>query len=652
MLNQPNRFRYRISDKPRRLSKRVALGLGISAAAVIGLSAPVAGQLISVSGDAKLTASDGAELDRFGGAVDIDGNFAIVGAASDDEDVAGAAYVYERINGVWVEQANLSASDAQESDQFGSSVAIENGVAIVGARNADGNGNGRDSGAAYVFEQTNNGSWNETALLIASDGARDGQFGISASIDGGVVVIGANGDDGELDSEDAPGSAYVFEQANNGSWNESAILNADDAEAGDQFGVAVAIDGETVVVGARFGDDTDDNSGAAYVFEQRNNGNWAQEAKLVASDAAENDFFGQAVAVNGETAIVGAWSNDVNGRNSGSAYIFERGDGSWSQDAQIEPAAGNVDDFFGLAVAVDGDIAVVASRLDDDNGSDSGSATVFLRANDGSWGESAQLIAGDGGPGDLFGFSIALDGDTAIAGASNDNDFGANSGSAHVFDSIADDRIGCNGFEVTVNLNLGQVPTAGDDVILGTPSGDVIDGLGGNDLICGEDGNDEITGGPGNDHIFGGRGKDDITGGAGDDILVGENGADELNGGKGKDTLSGGNGADELNGDNGNDTINGGGGADTINGGGENDILSGGNGKDVIDGDTGDDQLAGGKRNDVLNGGAGADTLAGGRGADTLDGGADLDALNGGNGSDTCVVDPDQPDEVFGSCEQ
>lgn len=198
----------------------------------------------------------------------------------------------------------------------------------------------------------------------------------------------------------------------------------------------------------------------------------------------------------------------------------------------------------------------------------------------------------------------------------------------------------CNGSVVTVDLNLGQSPTSGDDVILGTPGSDVINGMDGNDVICGQGGDDVIGGNAGDDvifgedgddSIFGGSGNDTIRGDAGDDLLGGSSGSDDIDGGIGADVISGGSDADGLiQGGSGNDAVNGGGGNDAnVRGGGGNDTVSGNGGKDTVYGDAGNDQVRGGQNDDTVNGGTGDDFVAGNAGDDIC---------NGGAGTDTAAV--------------
>ena len=218
--------------------------------------------------------------------------------------------------------------------------------------------------------------------------------------------------------------------------NEEAKLTASDGAAGDQFGVSVAVDGETVLVGARFDDAAGPRSGSAYVFVRGTTGVWTEQAKLTASDAAALDDFGFSVSVGGETVVVGAHGNDDAGSRSGSAYVFVKGTtGVWTE-AKLNVSDGAAGHQFGYSASVDGDTVVVGARFDDDAATgpdDSGSAYAFVRETTGVWTEQAKLTATDRAAGDRFGSSVSVDGETALVGAVLDDDAGSLSGSAYVF---------------------------------------------------------------------------------------------------------------------------------------------------------------------------------------------------------------------------
>ncbi|MCH7984763.1 MAG: hypothetical protein IIC28_12430, partial [Chloroflexi bacterium] len=212
---------------------------------------------------------------------------------------------------------------------------------------------------------------------------------------------------------------------------ELAKLTAGEATAGDQFGDSAAIDGETAVFGSKFDDDAGSDSGTASVFV-RNGTSWSLQQKLAASDAAAGDTFGNSVAISGDTVVVGAPLDSDAGTDSGSAYVFVRSGTSWSQQAKLTAGDAAAGDFFGVSVAISGDTVVVGAPFDADAGADSGSAYVFVRSGT-TWSQQAKLTAGDAAAGDQFGCSVAISGDTVVAGTPFDDDAGTDSGSAYVF---------------------------------------------------------------------------------------------------------------------------------------------------------------------------------------------------------------------------
>ncbi len=368
----------------------------------------------------KLLASDGAANDYFGISVSISGDYAIVGAYYDDS-VKGSAYIFKWDGTSWVQQAKLTASDGAASDYFGWSVSISGDYAIVGAMYDD-----SGKGSAYIFKWDGT-SWVQQAKLIASDGAASDYFGWSVSIRGDYAIVGAMYDD---DKGTDSGSAYIFKW-NGASWVQQKKLLASDGAASDYFGYSVSISGDYVIVGAIYDDDKGTNSGSAYIF-LRGGTNWVQQAKLTASDGAANDYFGVSVSISGDYAIVGAPLDDDKGADSGSAYIFLRGGTSWVQQAKLTASDGAASDYFGWSVSISGNYAIVGAYYDDDKGTNSGSAYISNR--DGtSWSQQQKLLASDGAPSDVFGYSVSISGDLAIVGAYYDDDKGSESGSAYAF---------------------------------------------------------------------------------------------------------------------------------------------------------------------------------------------------------------------------
>jgi hypothetical protein len=374
---------------------------------------------------AKLTAADGAAGDTFGVSVAIDGNTVVIGAYEDDS-YRGSAYVFRTLNTldgsvIYGQVAKLTAADGAAGDQFGRSVAIDGNTIVVGAFHYDNGG----SGAVYVFRTTNSGAtYPQVAKLTASDAATNDYFGYSVAIDGGTVMVGA------YRKDDYTGSAYVFRTFNGGAtYPQVAKLTASDAAAYDNFGISVAIDGATVVIGARNDDDAGSGSGSAYVFRTSDGGaSYGQVVKLTASDAAAGDWFGYSVAIDGGTIVVGAYGD---ASFTGAVYVFRTSDGgtSYDQVAKLTASDAASSDYFGGSVAIDGATVVVGAYVDYPGGS-----TYVFRTTDGgaTYPQVAKLTAGDAAAGDAFGTSVAIDGDTVVIGASHFLNDG--SGSAYVFD--------------------------------------------------------------------------------------------------------------------------------------------------------------------------------------------------------------------------
>lgn len=359
-----------------------------------------------------LVADDGDTNEFFGFSVAIAGDIAVVGAQGDDEngDESGAAYVFTRSDAGWSQEAKLTANDAEAGDQFGGSIALFGETILVGARRDDDNGD--ESGAAYLFTRYES-DWIQQAKLTAADGEAGAEFGRSVALSDDTVIIGAARDDEK--GEDS-GSVYVFTRSGT-NWSQLAKLTAADGAKGDVFGISVALDGDTALIGADLDDDKGENSGSVYVYT-RSKGTWSQQAKLTAADAGNVDIFGVRVAISGDTALIAARrdDDDVNGVDSGSAYVFIRSGTSWTQQAKLTANDAEAGDLFGFNVALYGDTGIVTAAMDDDKGPNSGAAYVFTRSGS-DWSQQTKLTAADGAADDVFGWSVSLSGNTAMIGA-------------------------------------------------------------------------------------------------------------------------------------------------------------------------------------------------------------------------------------------
>ena len=312
---------------------------------------------------AQLTAADGATEDWFGYSVALSGDTALVGAIFDDVDTnirQGSAYVFTRSGATWTQQAQLTAADGAADDGFGRSVALSGETALVGAA-GDFVPGGTEQGSAYVFTRSGE-TWTQQAQLIASDGAASDTFGISVVLSADTALVGAHRHDVGANSDQ--GSAYVFTR-NGATWTQQAQLTAADGAANDYFGYSVALSGETALVGAQHDVGTNSDQGSAYVFT-RSGTTWTQQAQLTASDGAERDYFGSSVVLSGDTALVGANEDDIGAKeNQGSAYIFIRSGATWTQLTQLTASDGAAADNFGYSVALSGDTALVGAFYDD-----------------------------------------------------------------------------------------------------------------------------------------------------------------------------------------------------------------------------------------------------------------------------------------------
>ena len=374
----------------------------------------------------KLVADDGEAGDLFAQDVAIDGDYAVVGAPSDDNDNgedAGAIYIFKLRGGFWEQQARLTANDGAAGDLFGYSVDIRGDYIAVGACWDD--DAGEKSGSVYIFQRDDR-RWTQQTKIIAADAGADNRFGIDLALDDGYLLVGAFFDD---DAGERSGSAYVFKLDGSG-WTQQSKLAADDAAAGDWFGVSVDIDDGYAVIGARYDDnDRGEDAGAAYVFKEEGT-DWQQTQKLTAFDGAAGDLF-HVVSISGGWIAVGAYGNDAGGDNAGAIYLFGRDGDSWVSDIKyfMPDAAG---DLFGASVSIQGRTLVVGANGDDDNGAGAGAVTIF-HFDGTNWRMSQKITAADGEAGDYFGLATAVSDGDVIIGARNDDDMGENAGAAYIY---------------------------------------------------------------------------------------------------------------------------------------------------------------------------------------------------------------------------
>jgi len=318
----------------------------------------------------------------------------------------------------------LSSADSTPFDDYGVSVALAGNVAMIGV--PFDSTEGFNSGAVYFYTRRD-GVWVLQQTLTASDAAPGDQYGWSVALEGHTAVVGARFDD---DQGFNSGSVYVYTRSGK-IWREQQKLTASEGWEKGQYGNSVALAGETALIGSPFTDDNGSNSGSAYIYT-RSEGVWSERQKLIANDNASDDQFGWSVALHGNTALVGARFDDDKGLNSGSAYLYHRHGERWEEQQKITASDGAVNDQYAWSVALEADRALIGARFDDDKGINSGSAYIYHRRGE-QWIEQQKLVASDGQPGDQYGWSVSLARNTVMVGAPFDGDRGYHSGSAYIY---------------------------------------------------------------------------------------------------------------------------------------------------------------------------------------------------------------------------
>lgn len=499
-------------------SDPIALNLGpnVIAVEVQSFGRDTTTYLISVSRGLEslgyIKASNAEEVDQFGFAVAISGDVLAIGAPgeksastginADQNDNsssnAGAVYIFVKTGGVWVQEAYIKPLVIDLNDAFGRQLALDGDTLVVGSSvedsaaigvNGDANNNAAvTSGAAWVFVRSQAGTWTQQAYLKASNTASADTFADSVAISGNTIAVGAIGEDSaadgiggnQLDNGAASaGAVYIYHRVN-GVWSQQAYIKASTSGATDLFGQSVALDGDTLVVGADGEDsnatgvngneaiDTEASAGAAYVFVRAGVA-WSQQAYLKASNTQAGDVLGRSVSISGDTVVISAEGEDsgaseVNGNqadngqpSAGAAYVFTRSSGIWSQEAYLKASNAAASDNFSTQVVVEGDVIAVTALAEDsaaqgfdgnqadNNAANAGSAYIFRRV-DGQWRQTNYLKATVADSLDNFGVACSLSGGRlvvgsrledsaaqAIDGDANDNTATA-AGAAYVFE--------------------------------------------------------------------------------------------------------------------------------------------------------------------------------------------------------------------------
>ena len=363
---------------------------------------------------ARFTNTDGS----FGRSVALSDHLAAVrGSAASGHEVI----VFEREGAAWMEVDRLIPADPYAHSDFGFSIAIDGEAILVGAP-GDHCGIGHATGSAYLFRRQG-GLWQQEAKLMASDPAISDCFGIAVALRGDRLLIGSSFNN---ESGFESGAAYLFQDVGNG-WEEEVKLQGDDTEAGDMFGYSLALGDQMLLIGALGHNSSAYASGAAYVFRHKA-GQWRQTAQLAASDGAAFDQFGMAVAFQDNLALVGAFC----AQNRGAAYVFRHDGDSWSEEARLAASDGVEGAFFGVTVALAGDLALVGAPDSWEAGEPTGAVYIY-EDNGGAWIQSHKVLGGDSIAGDSFGEDLATHGEFAMIGAPGADNGEDPSGAVYLF---------------------------------------------------------------------------------------------------------------------------------------------------------------------------------------------------------------------------
>ncbi len=373
----------------------------------------VAGLFAVCFGETKITASDGQPGDRFGSAVDIRGNFAIVGARY-ALDGAGEAYIYQRnLLGVWEETQKITAPFPVT--HFGWSVAISHNFAVIGCASSSGN-----TGSIFVYIR-NGSTWTYLQALTVAIFPFPLGFSPALAVDGGRILLG------DYLWDNVTGRVYYY-RYDGATFVLDTIIEPSGLLMDDRFGGSVGLSGDEAIIGAN----TDSGTGAVYFYRFYSGGPSLLQ-KMAPPDLAAYDNFGLESAIDHTNglAVVGAPYHDFGAEMKGAVYIYRYNGSSWVQDGKLEASDGKMGDVFGIAVDLDSGRIVAGASGHDDNGDNVGAA--FLYSSKGVGWQEKELLASDGAKHDLFGEAAAIDDDTAIIGALGDDPWGDISGSAYLF---------------------------------------------------------------------------------------------------------------------------------------------------------------------------------------------------------------------------
>lgn len=379
-----------------------------------GSAAVFTGSGSSWSLQQRLGSGSGTMEKGFGVSAAVDGDTALVGAYWDQDPIHGRVdcKVHSFIRGstVWSTQGYLDAGDNKYGTHFGSALALEDDVAVIGM-SSETTPRGFEAGAAYVMVR-NAGVWSRVAIVSASDGKRLDRFGSAAAIEGDTILIGASFAEVPEPPELGhlrPGRVYVFKKLA-GVWTEQARIEHPQPQHHDFFGASLDLDGDTAVIGAWWnGELMSSHSGCVYVFT-RSGSTWMLQTKLVSAVRETNNWFGESLALEGDHLVIGA-------AGAGKAEVFHRSSGVWLRQPSFTAAQAPAGMSYGSEVALEGNTALIAGIHANANGGAAKKIVeVFIFAA-GAWTRQAILEPTDPDPDANFGHALAIQGDTAVVSA-------------------------------------------------------------------------------------------------------------------------------------------------------------------------------------------------------------------------------------------
>lgn len=349
-----------------------------------------------------IVTGDGDAADYFGHSVATDGQTLLVGASNDN--VEGSAYFFSRINSEWVFQTKVTAPDAHARDEFGFSAAVQGNIAVIGAP-------GTSNEGAYVYEKSATGWAFVAKLTPAYPGTRGGYFGASVALDHGMILVGAGGYPNNSASGFGKGYVFFFGKTD-GIWTRQATLEDPDGLNGDEFGHSVALDGSNAFIGK-----PGNGAGQVLVFTKQANG-WNLTVRL--NGAKAGDRFGSSVAADGSALVVGAAKADTAaGVDAGSAQVFRKSEDQWLPESILNHTGAVAGDGFGQSVAIEGNRILVGAPQASNT---FGNASVYEKSGS-TWIQKSVLAPYYSTPSGMSGWSVALSGDIALAGAYNSDSF-------------------------------------------------------------------------------------------------------------------------------------------------------------------------------------------------------------------------------------